>query len=91
MSAYVNILQFNKTGRFYGGSTDNLSRRIRQHRSGTTQSTKRLGEFKLVFKQEFDDLSMARKAKRIIKSWKRRDFIEKIIRDGKILFTDEHP
>ena len=85
MNAYVYILQFDRTGKYYVGSTDNLTRRLSQHRSGNTPSTKHLGKFKLVFQQEFNDLNTARKTERKIKSWKRRDFIEKIIQDGKIL------
>ena len=92
MSAYIYILQFKLNGRYYVGSTDNISRRLAQHKSGNTLSTRYMGEFVLVFKQEVESLGIARMAEKKIKSWKRRDFIEKIIQDTRIAFLDnEHP
>lgn len=84
MNGYVYILQFKKSDIFYIGSTSDLERRLKQHLSGHTSTTKRLGEFNLVFSQQLNDLSQARKVERRIKSWKRRDYIEKIIQDGYI-------
>jgi putative endonuclease len=86
MSSCIYILQFKNNGRYYIGSTSDLNRRLAQHRSGHTHSTKFLGEFELVFKQQTSSLKIARYAEKRIKSWKRRDFIEKIIKDGKIDF-----
>ena len=77
------ILYFPKQDKYYVGSTNNLERRINQHKSGYTYSTKRLrGVPELKFVQEFDSLKDARSAESRIKSWKRRDYIEKIINDG---------
>jgi putative endonuclease len=87
MKAYVYILYFGKPDRYYTGSTNDVERRISQHRGGHTYSTKKLGEFKLVFSQEFENLSAARYVESKIKSWKRRDFIEKIVKDGYIKIT----
>jgi predicted GIY-YIG superfamily endonuclease len=39
---------------------------------------------KLVFTQQYNTLADARKIENKIKSWKRKDFIEKIVRDGRI-------
>ena len=38
----------------------------------------------LVFKQEFVNIDIARKVERRLKAFKRRDFIEKIVKDGVI-------
>jgi putative endonuclease len=91
MKPCVYILKFTDTGLYYIGSTSDINRRVNQHKSGHTYSTKRLGkQFKLVFIQEVDDLRTARKIEIKIKSWKRKDFIEKIVNDGKIrIIADE--
>ena len=81
MEGYIYILRF-KNGKYYTGSTNNLERRLIQHTKGHTSSTKNLGEFELVFAQKMPNIQIARSIERKIKSWKRRDFIEKIINDG---------
>jgi len=86
MNGILYILQSEKTGKYYVGSTSDLDRRLKQHDIGHTPTTKRLGLMKLVFSQKFDNLDTARKVERRIKSWKRKDFIEKIIQEGKIKF-----
>jgi len=43
---------------------------------------------KLVFKQEFGSLAIARKIERKIKKLKRKDYIEKIVTDGYIKMTE---
>lgn len=91
MSAYIYILRFKKSGKYYVGSTDNLVRRLHQHSVGNTPSTKLLGEHRLVFSQRVTTLKIARSAEKKIKSWKRREFIEKIIQDGRVAFLDEYP
>jgi len=89
MRTFIYILQFKKSGRFYVGSTTDLERRIRQHKRKHTATTNRFGDFDVVFIQEIESLERARWAERKIKSWKRRDFIEKVIKDGKISFLEE--
>ncbi|MCA9337477.1 GIY-YIG nuclease family protein [Candidatus Saccharibacteria bacterium] len=87
MQPRVYILHFPKSDRYYVGSTNNLARRLERHLAGHTHSTKRLGsEFRVVFTQDMETLEDARKAEYRIKSWKRRDFIEKIINDGKLKY-----
>jgi len=83
MKGYVYILE-SLDHKFYIGSTDNLERRFKQHNSGHTHTTKRMGELKLVFSQKFDTLEEARKVEFKLKRLKRKDYIEKIIRDGHI-------
>lgn len=85
---YVYILRFLRNGRYYIGSTIDLRTRIRLHKSGHTYTTKRFGEFKVVFTQKIDSISKARTIERKIKSWKRKDFIEKIIKDRRIRLLD---
>lgn len=84
----IYILQSDKNGKYYIGSTTDLKRRIRQHQLGHTHTTKRLGKLKLVFSQDVKSLKIAREAERRIKNWKRRDFIDKIVKEGKIKFLE---
>lgn len=81
MSGIVYILKSDNE-KYYVGSTTDINRRMDQHKSGHTPTTKRLGNMKLVFSQEFNSLKDARIIERRIKSWKRKDFIERIISDG---------
>jgi len=83
---YVYILK-NSKGDFYIGSTDNLDRRINQHISGHTYSTHRMQDLNLIFSQKFDSLQTARKIENKLKKLKRKDYIEKIIKDGYIKIT----
>jgi putative endonuclease len=81
MKGYVYILK-SLDQRFYIGSTNNLERRLAQHHSGHTHSTKRMFGLVPVFKQEYGSLLQARKIESKLKKLKRHDYIEKIIQDG---------
>ncbi len=83
MKAYVYILKDND-GKFYIGSTVNIKRRFNQHSSGHTQTTNRMNSPYPVLIQEYDSLNMARRIERKIKNLKRKDYIEKIVKDGYI-------
>lgn len=80
--AFVYILQSKKDGRFYIGSTIDLEKRLRHHKGGFTHSTKRFGELELLFSQEYPTISDARKIEKKLKSLKRKDYIEKIVKDS---------
>ena len=82
--AFVYILQSLRSGKYYIGSTIELYRRINQHNSGWEHTGKTLGPFELKFSQEFETIAIARSVERKIKALKRRDYIEKIIKDGLI-------
>ncbi len=79
---YVYILKSIRDGRYYIGSTIDLEKRFQHHKNGYTPSTKRFGEISLVFHQEYENLLEARTIERKLKKLKRRDYIEKIIKDG---------
>lgn len=81
MKFHLYILK-SEDGRYYIGSTNDLHRRLLQHQAGSTPSTHRMKNPELVFSQEFETLQMARIIEKKIKSWKRKDFIDRIIRDG---------
>lgn len=78
---YIYILQ-NEKGRYYIGSTINLERRLKQHLQGSTYSTKRMGNLKLIFYQEYKTSKEARQIEYKLKKLKRHDYIASIIKDG---------
>ena len=80
---WVYILR-TKSNKYYIGSTTDIQSRLVHHEKGFTPSTKSLGFEECVFKQEYKTLSEARIIERKIKNLKRRDYVEKIIKDGYI-------
>jgi putative endonuclease len=65
--AWVYILQ-NSSGRHYIGSTENLDRRIGDHRRGSNHTTRRFGsELNLVGVKELPSIAEARKLERMLK------------------------
>lgn len=83
MKAFVYILK-TESGKYYIGSTSDLPRRLIQHLSGHTYSTKRMGKKELIFSQEYSSLEDARNVEFKLKKLKRRDYIEKILKEGYI-------
>ena len=81
---YLYILQSEKNGRYYIGSTNNLKRRLAEHNSGTTPSLTNLLPMRLVFKKVYDNLQEARKMELHLKKLKSRSIIERIIREQEI-------
>jgi putative endonuclease len=58
-------------GRHYVGQTNDLEARLRQHRSGQTYTTARLGEtIELVAAREYPDRLAALKEEKRLKAWK---------------------
>ena len=82
--ACVYILQSLRNRRFYIGSTINLRQRLKHHFGGFTPSTKKFGQIKFIFSQEYPTLKEARMIEKRLKKLKRKDYIEKIVREGKI-------
>jgi putative endonuclease len=81
MNAFVYILK-DDNNKFYIGSTNDLGRRMRQHRLGHTQTTNRMRNPVLVLSQKYKNLKTAREIEQRIKGLKRKDYIEKMILDG---------
>jgi len=84
--AFVYILQ-GENEKYYIGSTTDKKRRLLQHQTGHTWTTQRLKNFKMVFSQEYPTLQEARKIEMKLKRLKRKDYIDKIVRDGHIRMT----
>jgi len=88
MKGYVYILESTKNGSYYIGSTADLSKRFNEHNGGRVKSTRYKRPYKLVFSCQFTDIKLAREAETKLKSWKRRDFVAKNIKDQKLNFLD---
>jgi putative endonuclease len=65
---YVYLLLSLKDKRTYLGSTNNLSRRIYEHNSGKSKSTKNRKPLKLIYYEEFKTLSDARRREKYLKT-----------------------
>ena len=75
-----------KNKRYYIGSTNDLNRRLFQHKNGSVEATKYVLPIKLVFFHKCDNLTQARKLEYQLKKKKSKVIIEKIIKDGYIKF-----
>jgi putative endonuclease len=83
MSYFVYIIQSKKDGRFYIGSTNNLTERVERHNQGRSRYTKSRGPWELVYKEEHHDRSTAMKKEKEIKNRKSRQFIESLVRTSR--------
>ena len=80
--AYVYILKSKKNNKYYIGSTNNYKKRIRQHVLGNVAFTKNIRPFKMVLLQEYLTITEARKIENKLKRLKRKDYIDKIVKEG---------
>ena len=79
---FVYILESLSSGRYYVGSTRDIWRRLGQHNSGKTTSTRNDRPWKLVYFEQFQSMSDAIKRERQIKSRKSRIYIENLIHES---------
>jgi putative endonuclease len=83
MPFYVYILQSQKDGSYYVGSTQNLEERIQRHNQGRSLYTKGKGPWKLSYKEEYPDRSSAVRRENEIKSRKKKGYIESLVRTSR--------
>jgi putative endonuclease len=81
---FVYILQSLKNNRYYIGSTNDIERRLSEHNNGKSRYTSLTAPFRLVLKQEYSSITLARRIESKLKKLKNRSIIEKIIKDGHI-------
>ena len=72
------VLRDNK-GKIYKGVTNNFARRLNEHRSGHTETTSRMVDLKLVYREEYATFEEARKRELYLKSAAGRKFLKKIL------------
>ena len=76
--AFVYILKSVNHSKTYVGSTVNLSRRLEEHNAGLAEFSKRYMPWKLVYKEEYENLISARSRERYFKSAAGRRLIKRL-------------
>ncbi len=71
----VYVLKGSK-GKRYVGITNNLRRRLREHRSGKTKGGQVIGDFKVLLTEEYPDYTTARRRERFLKSGQGREWLD---------------
>mgnify|MGYP001827191104 CR=1 FL=1 len=74
----VYVLHNPDASRRYVGMTNDLSRRLKEHNSGHTKSTKNVF-WKIVHQEEFQDRVSARKREKYLKSAAGRRYLQSIL------------
>jgi predicted GIY-YIG superfamily endonuclease len=59
----------------YVGITNDLARRLAEHRSGSTKGGQIIGQFRLLHTEEFPDHASAREREKFLKSGEGREFL----------------
>jgi len=62
----------------YVGITNNLDRRLAEHRSGNTKGGQIIGQFRLLHAEELPDYTSARKREKFFKSGQGREFLSSL-------------
>lgn len=78
MFYYVYVIESIKDGKFYIGCTSNVDRRLKEHNKGLSKYTKNFRPWMLKYTESFDELSLARRREKQLKSWKKRSAIERL-------------
>ena len=79
MAFFLYILESQRDGSFYVGTTNNLEDRIRRHNEGRVKYTKAKGPWRLVYSENHSDRSSAMKREYAIKRHKRKSYIADLI------------
>jgi len=77
----VYILKSIKSSRYYIGSANNIERRLSQHNKGFVRATKNIKPLELKCFVLCNDLTEAKRSEYRLKSYKRKDILEKVIKD----------
>ncbi|MFC5682657.1 GIY-YIG nuclease family protein [Flavobacterium sp. MAHUQ-51] len=76
MKYYVYVLESEKDGRLYKGHTSDIDKRIKEHNSGKTKSTKAYRPWNLVYFEVFDTREEAVLREKYFKSGIGREFLK---------------
>lgn len=76
---FIYVLKSLIDNSYYVGCTDNVDRRLLEHNKGLSKYTKNKKPWNLVYREEYNSLSEARRREKQIKGWKKREAIEKLI------------
>ena len=76
---YVVYVLKDEEGKLYKGVTNNLERRVAEHRRHNTRTTSLMGELTIAYTEKFDNFESARKRELYLKSAAGRRFLKKHI------------
>ncbi|ADV49516.1 Excinuclease ABC C subunit domain protein [Cellulophaga algicola DSM 14237] len=79
MKYYVYVLESKKDQRWYKGHTVDIDKRIKEHNSGKTKSTKGFIPWRLVYFEVFETREEAILREKYFKTGSGREFLKKII------------
>ena len=85
MEYFVYVLESEKDGRLYKGQTSDIEKRVKEHNSGKTKSTKGYKPWKLVYFETFETRIEAVLREKHFKSGSGREFLKEIIKKIKAL------
>jgi putative endonuclease len=77
---FLYVLQSEKNGKYYIGTTGNLETRLNQHNRGAGKSTRSGRPWRLIYKEEFDTRFEAAKREKQVKNQKSRTYIESLVK-----------
>ena len=83
MAFYLYIIQSQKDGSYYVGSTKDLVRRLKRHNEGRSKYTKGRRPWELVYNEEYPDRPTAMKREQEIKRRKDKLFIANLVRTSR--------
>ena len=78
---YVYILKSKKNGKLYKGYTNDLKRRLKEHKVGKSVFTKQNGPLELIYYEAFEKKEDARREEEFLKSGKGRERIKWLFSD----------
>ena len=79
MEYFVYVLKSEVDGRLYKGQTVDIHKRLNEHNSGKTKSTKGYMPWKLVYFEKFETLEQAVQREKYFKTGSGRELLKKIL------------
>ena len=76
---YTVYILKDKSGKIYKGLTNDITRRLCEHKSGKTITTRKMIGIELIYQEKYDNFEDARKRELYFKSASGRRFLKKII------------
>jgi len=76
---YTTYVLKDKNNKFYKGVTNDIKRRLQEHKSGRTKTTSKMEELRIVYQEEHADFKIARKRELYLKSAAGRKFLKKVL------------
>ena len=87
----VYVLRSQRNGRYYTGSTNNLTRRLDEHARHASTYTRYAGPFDLVYDEQQPDRLSARRRERWFKTGRGREELQRILDDAQENSSERSP